>query len=569
MKSRSRSRKRRSSKKRYSSRKKSIRRKRTLRRKSSKKKRRANVSLSLIPTQQGRPTLVLGVQQHGDGIPCPPCPRGKICNPATGRCVDMYGPIGEKIRMAYRKIIPAQERQIALIREEENRIKFADPTSTCISRSKLPLRDIQKRVVQYMEANNGLIVVHGTGAGKTLTAVAASQCFLDANPDGRVIFVGPVTLISNFTKELDAYGVTDTYRYDFYSFDKFANDEESGRLGSLNKDMLIIDEAHNLRNAKGRRTLAVVAKAMEAKKRLLLTATPFVNSIKDLIPLINILYGRLIVGSKLEVSKGDAKYWIGDKATPESLKNLRDALRGKVHVVESTKLEELPERIDHYFKTPMSEEFLEHYVKALKRARDNDEQLFANPEAFWNGHRRAVNQAGKGYISEKVQAAIPIVRQGKTLIYTNWVDFGVNPISSVLIHSGIRFEVLSGETSVHERTRIVNDFNNDVFQVLVITRTGAEGLDLKGVRNVIVIEPPWNDASLQQIIGRAVRFRSHAHLPPEERKVDVYFMILTYPKDYKDLVGMHVSGDEIMYKIIEEKNHESIMVNKLLNELSI
>ena len=40
------------------------------------------------------------------------------------------------------------------------------------------------------------------------------------------------------------------------------------------------------------------------------------------------------------------------------------------------------------------------------------------------------------------------------------------------------------------------------------------------------MDPVWNYAGIQQIIGRGVRCSSHAHLPPEERFVNVYKMVL-------------------------------------------
>ena len=76
------------------------------------------------------------------------------------------------------------------------------PLRDCIKRSVLPLRDSQIRVVQFMDTQPGLLVVHGTGTGKTLTAVATSQCYLDKNPDNRVVFIGPTSLLSNFKKRL-------------------------------------------------------------------------------------------------------------------------------------------------------------------------------------------------------------------------------------------------------------------------------------------------------------------------------------------------------------------------------
>ena len=53
-----------------------------------------------------------------------------------------------------------------------------------------------------MDNHDGLLVIHGTGSGKTLTAITTSQCYLDRNPTGKVVFVGPVSLISNFQKEM-------------------------------------------------------------------------------------------------------------------------------------------------------------------------------------------------------------------------------------------------------------------------------------------------------------------------------------------------------------------------------
>jgi ERCC4-related helicase len=76
------------------------------------------------------------------------------------------------------------------------------------------------KVVEYMENNDGLIVIHGTGCGKTLTAITTTQCYLDKYPSRGVVFVGPTSLISNFQKEMKAYGVKNTDKYEFYSYDK-------------------------------------------------------------------------------------------------------------------------------------------------------------------------------------------------------------------------------------------------------------------------------------------------------------------------------------------------------------
>jgi len=99
----------------------------------------------------------------------------------------------------------------------------------CISRSNLPLKKDQKRVVTYLSTHDHLLVVHGTGCGKTLSAVTASQCYLDMHPKNKIVFVGPASLLSNFKKELTAYGKVKSNKYSLYSFHGFMNALKKGK----------------------------------------------------------------------------------------------------------------------------------------------------------------------------------------------------------------------------------------------------------------------------------------------------------------------------------------------------
>lgn len=61
-----------------------------------------------------------------------------------------------------------------------------------------------------------------------------------------------------------------------------------------------------------------------------------------------------------------------------------------------------------------------------------------------------------------------------------------------------------------------------MLKLAMITQSGAEGISLKHVRQVHIVEPYWNEIRINQVIGRAVRAASHVDLPPEERNVRVY-----------------------------------------------
>ena len=226
-----------------------------------------------------------------------------------------------------------------------------------------------------------------------------------------------------------------------------------------------------------------------------------------------------------------------------------------------------PRRIDHNLNVPMTMDYYNRYSRLIGGEFVSG-MIFNNPSRFLNGFRRAVNVAGDDYFSQKIEYSIPIIRRGKCVIYTNWLKFGTEPITSVLNSEGISYRVYSGGINKEQRQKLIEDFNDDEFNVLIITKAGGEGIDLKGVKSIIVMEPPWNDASLQQIVGRAIRYKSHSHLPETQRKVDVYFMKLVKPENISARNAVK-SGDNVLYEIIREKRQTNDQVNTILRRASI
>ena len=43
------------------------------------------------------------------------------------------------------------------------------------------------------------------------------------------------------------------------------------------------------------------------------------------------------------------------------------------------------------------------------------------------------------------------------------------------------------------------------------------------------MEPHWNDPKIRQVVGRAIRYRSHFDLPENQKRVDVVHWISTIP----------------------------------------
>ena len=79
---------------------------------------------------------------------------------------------------------------------------------------------------------------------------------------------------------------------------------------------------------------------------------------------------------------------------------------------------------------------------------------------------------------------------------------------------------------LNERT--TNNMFGEVIKLLMITASGAEGINLRNVRYVHITEPYWHPVRTEQIIGRARRICSHIDLPEELRTVDVFLYIMRF-----------------------------------------
>ena len=90
-------------------------------------------------------------------------------------------------------------------------------------------------------------------------------------------------------------------------------------------------------------------------------------------------------------------------------------------------------------------------------------------------------------------------------------------------------EVPSSIVSAFQKQGHENNYMGDVVRVLMITSSGAEGINLKNTRFVHIMEPYWHMVRLEQVIGRARRICSHQDLPPDMRtvKVFLYMAVLT------------------------------------------
>lgn len=100
-------------------------------------------------------------------------------------------------------------------------------------------------------------------------------------------------------------------------------------------------------------------------------------------------------------------------------------------------------------------------------------------------------------------------------------------------------------------------------KVVLISKAGSEGIDLKFIRQVHILEPWYNMNRIDQIIGRAVRNFSHKDLPFEKRNVQI-FMYGTLLKDSDE-----EAADLYVYRVAEYKAIQIGKVSRLLKETAV
>lgn len=244
----------------------------------------------------------------------------------------------------------------------------------------------QEAVLEHFIADKharGLLLYHGTGSGKTLTAIAIAERF-KYFPE--VIVIAPKSLHDNFRKELKRFASSksaDRYKYVSSNASNMITkletdiDNISGlaikSLRSLDNKFIIIDEAHNLlngmvNNSKNASQLYDLLMKARNCKILFLTASAIVNNPYEPIVCLNICKGYIKNEDGVNLTlfpenqEQFIKYFIDQKTmTLKNVNKLRNRMLGLV----SYTGELFTEQVDSLYSMMKRTIHKEHYPDRL------------------------------------------------------------------------------------------------------------------------------------------------------------------------------------------------------------
>jgi superfamily II DNA or RNA helicase len=519
---------------------------------------------------------------------------------------------------------------------------------------------------------NSILIYHGTGTGKTCSAIGIAENFRDIYqlPENRIIILSPDKIKQGWynniydPKKLNDQCTSDTYKnlindegdidknrnklvkkyYEFYGYLEFANrikfiyEKYKDKFDYIcdkkySNRVLIIDEAHNIRGDDSESSddtikyLKLLIENTRNLKLILLTATPMYNKANEIVELLTLLYANDkrdyskikdvfkddILIKDIELSryckgyisfiKGESEDKFPERLYPNiNIINIgelpiykcdMEPIQSKIYnmIKDSFKVEVL--KLEHEkiltqcsnIVYPNNSNKIEKYYGKYGLKTICDYSSSKKMYKYKNGVEQIFDMKNIGKYSCKIKKLLETIEnsEGIVFVYSQYIQSGVIPIMLALEQNGYNnynkniFDIKSDKYkgnyisitsdndlsgNYKELLKICTSYENrngEKIKIIIGSNVASEGLDLKNIRSIHVIDPWYHLKRLEQIIGRGIRYCSHKDLLQEQNDTTVYL----YSSINKNSIDLDI------YRLAEKKNKEIVKVEKILQENSI
>lgn len=402
-------------------------------------------------------------------------------------------------------------------------------------RVKYTLKDHQQLVRNHMKTHKRLLVVHGTGSGKTLLAAHVGKDYLDSNLQRNiVIYITPKSVSNQFKNSVSTVmaGRSGIYFATYDNVVHFLKQQFYTRRENFAKimkhAMIIADEAHYI-TEETRKSDVFYNVFKNAEKIMLMTGTPIANGQDDLLP-----YAKLLNPSRnvqlVDIRRPDFhnlfKCKVSVYTTPTNSSNFPN-IKGTYR----TNLTLSNIQANRLLKT-----------KSLRSAKG------------WALNRSMeVSTVFPGISnSPKFQKFLEIYRERphKTIVFFKEYK-PLDKFKLFLNLHSIPYREVSGRTK-NRGAALMNDPGRTSKTVYLLSSAAKEGLDFKAVRTVVFMDFPWVPSDYNQVVGRARRYKSHINLNVGNRNVKIYELVYKLPNTYTNKSTINTRSTNLLRTKREE-----------------
>ena len=397
----------------------------------------------------------------------------------------------------------------------------------------------------------GGLLADEMGLGKTVQTIAHLLRLKEVDGAGPHLIVMPKSLLENWRREINEFSqgklsacihgggqrlVNPEY---FKNFDVVLTTydtlrREQAKLGTIDWNMVVCDEAQYAKNPTAQRTSAV--KAMKSRHRVALTGTPVENGLIEFWCIMDFVQPGLL-GSWSDFRKKYERPIVeGEESEREkTISNLLAEIKGfYLRRLKSDTLKDLPSKTFEFHVAPLSDHQFYIYQEIAREGKAGGKgaalgaiqrllMLSAHPLAVQGAHIDG-KDAGK-LTCPKLDETLKVLShikdaEEKAIIFT---DFKVvQRILQDAIRSKFDLwaDIINGEVTGNRQTIIDIFSEKEGFNILILGhQVGGVGLNITAANHVIHYTRPWNPAKENQATDRV-------HRIGQTKPITVYYPIV-------------------------------------------
>ncbi|GII77561.1 helicase SNF2 [Sphaerisporangium rufum] len=384
---------------------------------------------------------------------------------------------------------------------------------------RVSLRGYQSFGARFAVVQRRVILGDEMGLGKTVQAIAAIA-HLKARGGTHFLVACPASVLVNWLREIETRSSLAAFR--LHGPDRAAALAEWVRLGgvavttidalhrlqvpdALVPAMLVVDEAHYVKNPATRRSQAVAACCRHADRVLFLTGTPMENRVEEFRALVAHLDPDLVQAVRGSDAAAGAQAFRRAVAPVYLRRNQQDVLTELPDLVQVDEWEEFSAADTTAYRAAVAA----GNFMAMRRA------AYARPETS------AKLQRLRELVAEAAGTGLKVV------VFSFFRDV-LATVGQTL--DGPAYGPISGDLSPGRRQQVVDDFGAaDGHAVLLAQiQAGGTGLNLQAASVVILCEPQVKPTMESQAVARA-------HRMGQVRKVQVHRLLAADSVDQRML----------------------------------
>ncbi|MFD1928012.1 DEAD/DEAH box helicase [Sporosarcina siberiensis] len=410
--------------------------------------------------------------------------------------------------------------------------------------------EVAKTVIERM--NGKALLADEVGLGKTIEAGLILKEYLVRGLVKKALILVPASLVNQWIEELNQKfhipAIQYRKNYDLnhcdivvMSMDMAKRSPHKENIYEQSYDLIIIDEAHKLKNHKTKNYEFV--QNLRKKFCLLLTATPIQNDVFEIFYLISLLKpGHLGTYESFQSSFSARKHslehneYLKELVSQVMVRNRRQDTeiewtnrRVQILPLEFTKEEKEVYDLISQLKD-VSTVFTDSFsmITLQKEMCSSKEATFLTLIKMLDkctcledmSHmEKIIRKLSVLEINSKAEKAFEIISKAndKVILFTEYratQDY----LQEFLNSKGISSVIFNGQLNKNKREWIKQLFKEKA-QVLIATESGSEGINLQFCHHVINYDLPWNPMKLEQRIGRV-------HRLGQEHDVHIYNMAI-------------------------------------------